>query len=78
MTVRGIDDWLRIPQSPLRGLLVVPSPSGGRVRVGASPLVREHWLSRDFTLTPALSFKGEGELKDPNRLSFGIAPAAMR
>ena len=35
------------------------------VRVGAFPSVSDHRYCQHFTLTPALSLKGEGELKDP-------------
>ena len=30
--------------------------------------------TRDFTLTPTLSLKGEGELKDPDEIRQDVAP----
>ena len=33
--------------------------------MGASPNVSDHRYCQHFTLTPALSLKGEGELKGP-------------
>ena len=48
-----------------QGLLVVPFPFRGGTRWGCSLVVHKDVVCQHFTLTPALSLKGEGELKDP-------------
>ena len=53
---------------PVQGLLIVPSPSGGGLGWGRSIVS----ISQHFTLTPALSLKGEGELKDPRGRSDSL------
>ena len=47
-----------------QGLLIVPSPSGGGLGWGRSPVPSKVAVGHAFTLTPALSLKGEEELKD--------------
>ena len=42
-----------------------PSPHGGGSEWGRSLVVHKDAGGQHFTLTPALSLKGEGELKDP-------------
>ena len=44
------------------GLPIVPSPSGGGLGWGRPPLLCKVTDASDFTLTPTLSLKGEGEL----------------
>ena len=47
------------------GLLIVPAPSGGGLGWRRLPGGCKAVGKQDFTLTPALSTKREGELKDP-------------
>ena len=49
----------------MQGLLVIPSPSGGGLGWGRLFVVRKVADSSDFTLTPTLSLKGEGQSKGP-------------
>ena len=56
-TERAWKDW--------QGLLIVPFPFRGGTRWGCSLVVHKDVVCQHFTLTPALSLKGEGELKGP-------------
>ena len=63
-----------IAPGPQPGALIVPSPPGGGLGWGRSPVAFIAVGSRDFPLTPALSLKGEGELKDPGPAAAGSFP----
>ena len=61
---------LKGPAMSNQGLLIVPSPFGGGLGWGRPPVVCKVADASDFTLTPTLSLKGEGELRGPAMSNF--------
>ena len=59
-----VNDFTTVLQKR-QGLLIVPSPTGGGLGWGRFSDAGKIADTDDFTLTPTLSLKGEGELKDP-------------
>ena len=58
--------------SPNPGPFNSSLPFRGGTRWGCSLVVQKDVVGQHFTLTPALSLKGEGELKDPVSESQGL------
>ena len=61
----GLEQTCNRPRDERQGLLGIPSPSRGGLGWGRLFVARKVADASDFTLTPTLSLKGEGQSKGP-------------